>query len=131
MVKESREVEILVKGHSLADPDNGLDAMKQLVAKTQKLMDSSIKQVNQLDESRNLNSLGTRRSEHVKFPQFFGKQGEDFVTFKRKVEKAFSSNGIPTDDQVEKLRENLREGAILVVPEGTVDIEIAWERTGD
>ena len=42
------------------------------------------------------------------------------------MEKAFSSNGVPTDDQVEKLRENLRDGARLVVPEGTVDIERAW-----
>ena len=59
--------------------------MKQEVAKTQKLMDNTINQVKQLDESRNLNSLGTRRSESIKFPQFTGKQGEDFVTFKKEV----------------------------------------------
>ena len=80
-----------------------------------------------MDSSRNLNSLGTRKSELVKFPLFSGKSGEDFITFKRKVEKAFSSNRVPTDDQVEKLRENLKDGAKLVVPEDTVDIERAWE----
>ena len=68
IVKESREVEILVKGNSLADPDDNLGKMKQEVAKTQKLMDNTINQVKQLDESRNLNSLGTRRSENLKFP---------------------------------------------------------------
>ena len=127
LMKECREVEILVKGNSLEDSEENINAMKQLVTRTQKLMDSSIKQVKMLDESRNLNSLGTRRSEHVKFPQFSGKVGEDFVTFQRKVVKAFSSNGVPTDDQVEKLRENLRDGAKLVVPEGTTDIDRAWE----
>ena len=43
------------------------------------------------------------------------------------MEKAFISNCIPTDDQVDKLRENLRDGAKLVVPEGMDDIDIAWE----
>ena len=104
LVKESREVEILVKSNTLADPDNNVEGMKILVSNTQELMDKSIKQVKQLDESRNLNSLGARWSEQIKFPQFHGKDGDDFVTFKRKVEKAFSSNGVPTDDQVEKLR---------------------------
>ena len=127
IMKESRDVEILSMGNSLADPDDNIGAMKQKVTSAQKLMDNSIRIVKELDESRNLNSLGTRRSEHVKFPQFSGKVGEDFVTFKRKVEKAFNSNGVPTDDQVEKLRENLRDGAKLVVPEGTTNIERAWE----
>ena len=49
------------------------------------------------------------------------------MTFKRKTEKAFNSNRVPTDDQVEKLREYLRDGARLVVPEDTVDIERAWD----
>ena len=126
LVKQSREVEILVKGNTLADQDNNVERMKKLVSNTQELMDKSIKQVKQLEESKNLNSLETRRSEQIKFPRFHGKDGDDFVTFKRKVEKAFSSNGVPTDDQVEKLRENLRDGARLVVFEGTVDIERAW-----
>ena len=57
IVKESREVEILVKGNSLADPDDNLGKMKHEVAKTQKLMDNTINQVKQLDESRKQNYI--------------------------------------------------------------------------
>ena len=130
LIKESREVEILVRGNNLSDSDNNVENMKQLVTSTQKVMDNSIRQVQHLDKARNLNSLGTRKTEPVKFSQFSGRPGDDFVTFKRKVEKAFSSNRVPTDDQVEKLRENLRDGAKLVVPEDTENIERAWELLG-
>ena len=37
------------------------------------------------------------------------------------------SNNIPTDDQVEKLRENLLDAARIIVPENTESIERAWE----
>ena len=125
--KEAREVEIIVKGNSLADTQGMVQTMQVLMTKTEKCMDNSIKQVQYLDSSRNLNTLGTKRVELVKLPQFSGKSGEDFVTFKKKMEKAFSSNRIPTDDQVEKLCENLRDGAKLVVPDGTDDVERAWD----
>ena len=125
--KEAREVEIIVKGNSLADTQGMVQTMQALMTKTEKCMDNSIKQVQYLDSSRNLNTLGTKRVELVKLPQFSGKSGEDFVTFKKKMEKAFSSNRIPTDDQVEKLCENLRDGAKLVVPDGTDDVERAWD----
>ena len=88
-------------------------------------MDNSINQVQLLDTSRNLNSLGARKVELVELPQFSGKVGEDFVTFRRKMEKAFISNRIATDDQVQKLRENLFGGAKLIVPEGMDDIDSA------
>ena len=41
------------------------------------------------------------------------------------MEKAFISNRIATDDQVQKLRENLFGGAKLIVPEGMDDIDSA------
>ena len=125
--KEAREVEIIVKGNSLADTQGMVQTMQALMTMTEKCMDNSIRQVQYLDSSRNLNTLGTRRAELVKLPQFSGKSGEDFLTFKKKMEKAFSSNRIPTDDQVEKLCENLRDGAKLVVPDGTDDVERAWD----
>ena len=125
--KESREVEILFDGNKLSDPDGNLPKMLQAVANAEKLMDNSINQVKTLDTSRNLNSLGTRKVELVKLPQFSGKIGEDFVTFRKKMEKAFSSNRIATDDQVQKLRENLKDGAKLIVPEGMDDIDSAWD----
>ena len=125
--KESREVEILFLGNKLSDPESNLSKMLQTVTSAEKLMDNSINQVQLLDTSRNLNSLGTRKVELVKLPQFSGKVGEDFVTFRRKMEKAFISNRIATDDQVQKLRENLFGGAKLIVPEGMDDIDSAWE----
>ena len=125
--KESREIEIIYRGNKLTDDEDSVTTMSQLIARTEKLMDNSIKQVKFLDSSRNLNSLGTRKVDLVKLPQFAGKSGEDFVTFRKKMEKAFISNRISTDDQVEKLRENLRDGAKLVVPEGMDDIDTAWD----
>ena len=125
--KESRDVEILVKGNSLADPDNHMEQMLLKVSSTQELMDKTIKWVKELDKARNLNSLGGRKTDAVKLPQFSGRAEEDYVTFKKKMEKGFLTNRIPTDDQVEKLRENLREPAKLIVAEDTDSIETAWE----
>ena len=84
-------MEIIVRGNQLTDADSMVQSMLLLTTNTEKLMDNSIKQVQFLDSSRNLNSLGTRKVELVKLPQFSGKSGEDFVTFKKKMEKAFSS----------------------------------------
>ena len=100
LVKESREVEILVRGNNLADLEDNVSTMKQFVSNSRELMDNTIKHVQYLDTSRNLSSLGTRKSELIKFPEFSGKAGEDFVTFKRQTEKAFNSNRVPTDEQV-------------------------------
>ena len=125
--KEAREVEILVTGHSLADGDGDIAHMKTRVDDTEKLLDRTIKQIKELDSARNLNSLSAKKTDFVRLPKFNGKPDEDFVVFKKKMEKGFVSNNIPTDDQVEKLRENLLEAAKIIVPENTETIERAWD----
>ena len=124
--KECRKVEILAKGNSLVDSDNHIQQMMLKVNTTQELMDKTIKWVKELDKARNLQSLGADKIDTVKLPLFSGREYEDFVTFKKKMEKGFVSNRIPTDDQVEKLRECLNEAAKLMVPENTISIEEAW-----
>ena len=65
--KEARECEILILGNKLPE-SNSLAAMKTLVASTDKLVEGSIKQVRLLDTLRNLNTLGTRKTNVVKLP---------------------------------------------------------------
>ena len=125
--KECREVEIIVKGNSLADPNGEIQQMLLKMSKTKEKMEKSIKWVKELDIARNLNSLGSRKVDSVKLPQFSGRSEEDFITFRKKMEKGFVTNRIPTIDQVDKLRENLREPAKLLVPEDTKSIDTAWE----
>ena len=125
--KEAREVEILVTGHSLADTDGNIGHMKTRVDDTVKLLDRTIKQIKELDSVRNLNSLSAKKTDFVKLPKYGGKPDEDFIVFKKKMEKGFVSNNIPTDDQVEKLRENLLDAAKIIVPENTDTIERAWD----
>ena len=101
--------------------------MTDKVTFIQDTMDETIKWVKDLDKLRNLNTLGSKKVDIVKLPQFSGRAEEDFVFFKKKMEKGFLTNRIPTCDQVEKLRESLREPARLMVPEDTDTIEAAWE----
>ena len=75
------------------------------VNSAQEMMDKTIRWVKELDKSRNLNTLGAKKVEAVKLPQFSGRADEDLVNFKKRMEKGFVTNRIPTDDQVEKLRE--------------------------
>ena len=73
--------------------------MKKRLSDTDRLLEKTVKQIRSLDSARNLNSLATRKSDLVKLPKFQGKNDEDFIMFKKKMEKGFVSNNIPTDDQ--------------------------------
>ena len=125
--KEAREVEILVSGHNLVDTDGNIRYMKTRVSDTEKLLDKTIKRIKEIDSARNLKSLASRKADVVKLPKFYGKPEEDFVVFKKKMEKGFQSNNIPTDDQGEKLCENLFDSAQMIVPENAESIERAWD----
>ena len=63
----------------------------------------------------------------VKFPTFGGTEGEDYLDFKEKIEKAFVRSRITQADKLTKLRECLRGDALGLVPLSlTGSIEHAW-----
>ena len=78
------------------------------------------------DESRCLYSLCKAATASVKFPTFSGSAKEDFVKFKQEFEKCLKSNKVQKDDQIKKLRENLKDPAKGFIPEAMKDIEDAW-----
>ena len=86
-------------------------------------VDSNIRCLKKMDEVRNLFTLGARKIDKAKLPQFSGKPHEDFIVFKTKMEKGFVANRIPLHDQVEKLRENLKDAAKRYIPENIEDID--------
>ena len=69
------------------------------------------------DEKRNLQTLMPAKSDKVKYPQFSGDPGEDFVKFRDKLKECFRKNRVPASDQLDKLRENLTGQALKRVPE--------------
>ena len=79
------------------------------------------------DESRCLYSLCKSTTANVKLPTFSGKAEEDFFKFKKEFEKGLRSNKVKRDDQVKKLRENLKDRAKSFIPESMESIEDAWD----
>ena len=79
------------------------------------------------NEERCLYSLSKSNTSSVKLPVFSGGDEEDFIKFRREMEKGFRSNRVKKEDQVKKLRENLRGQPKSLVPEGMDNIDNAWE----
>ena len=79
------------------------------------------------DSERNLQSLLPIKSEKVKYPSFSGEVGEDLFKFKNKMIECFHKNRVPRSDMTDKLRENLKGGALKRVPETVKDIDVAWK----
>ena len=83
------------------------------------------------DEKRNLQTLLPAKSDKVKYPQFSGDPGEDFVKFKEKLNECFRKNRVPASDQLDKLRENLKGQALKRVPDTLKNLEKAWENLSE
>ena len=49
------------------------------------------------------------------------------MKFKEKMEYRFKRNHVAKQDQLEKLRENLKGKALRLIPETTEDIVAAWK----
>ena len=72
-----------------------------------------------------------RKSEKVKWPNFSGKPGESLFKFKEQFFKAARQNQTNRDDQFTKLRENLRDFPLTLVPESMNDVQKAFKRLSD
>ena len=125
-----REFERLVKIHG--EPENAVETgynldgikslLKDLKIDFKDAKDSVIKE----DKDRALFSLEQAKAETLKYPSFSGEPGQDLFNFKEKMEYRFKRNQVAKQDQIEKLRENLKGQALRLVPETTKDIDVAW-----
>ena len=93
-------MEIWLKGNCLDDLGDNYSAMKQGVSNSQNLMENTIRQVSSFFWGKRTMTLSLSRGRWIE---------------------------LSTDDQVEMMHENLRDGAKLVFPEKMIDIETAWE----
>ena len=125
-----REFERLVKIHG--EPDNAVDTGYDLAAIKGLLQDLRIDykdakdSVVKEDKERALFSLEQAKAETLKYPSFAGEAGQDLVKFIEKMMYRFKRNQVAKQDQLEKLRENLKGQALRLVPETTKDIDAAW-----
>ena len=79
------------------------------------------------DETRRIFTLSKSKSANLVLPTFSGKSEEDFSKFQREMLKGFKSNKVKREDQVKKLRENLKGHPLSLVPDTMESIDKAWE----
>ena len=79
-------------------------------------MDICVENIEFEDESRGLYSLSKGKPAEVKYPQYGGGKDEDFNQFEKDLRKAFKKNQVATEDQVAKLKENLKGTAKTLIP---------------
>ena len=78
------------------------------------------------DEARCLYSLNKSKTADVKLPLFGGEFGEDYRKFEKEIKKGFRINRIRKDDQVPKLRENLKGQPKNLIPSTLTNIDEAF-----
>ena len=107
-------------------------------AKLDQAVNDAIADINNLiadlevqDEERGLATMLPRKMEKIKWPKFCGKQGENFFKFKESFIKAAKQNMTTRADQISKLRENLSDFPLTLVPESMEDINDAFSRLAD
>ena len=101
-------------------------------------VEDAIKSINNLiisleheDDERELCTLVPKKSEKVKWPNFSGKPGESFFKFKEQFLKAARQNQTNKEDQFTKLRENLKDFPLTLIPENMNDVDKAFQRLND
>jgi len=67
----------------------------------------------------------------MKWPSFSGKPGENFFKFKEQFFKVAKQNMTSRSDQLTKLRENLKDFPLTLVPDTTESVEAAFSRLSD
>ena len=72
-----------------------------------------------------------RKTEKVKWPTFTGKPGESLFKSKDQFFQAARQNQTNREDQFTKLRENLKDFPLTLVPEHMNDVQEAFKRLGD
>ena len=79
------------------------------------------------DETRGIFTLSKSKSADLVLPTFSGKLEEDFSKFQREMLKGFKANKVKKEDQVKKLRENLKGHPLSLVPDTVDNVDRAWE----
>ena len=113
--------------HNTHDPSKLSSAVQDTVT----IIDTLIGELESQDEERNLATLLPRKMEKVKWPIFSGKPGESFFKFKEQFFKAAKQNMTTRADQLTKLRENLRDFPLTLVPESMESVQAAFSRLSD
>ena len=94
-------------------------------------IDNLIVDLEKQDEERGLATGLPRKMEKVKWPTFCGKPGESFFKFKEQFLKAAKQNMTSRADQFTKLRENLKDFPLTLVPETMNSVNDAFKRLSD
>ena len=127
LLKLNRELEDLRADYALTAEEVKSDS-EMVVNGLNDELKLTIDAVKEQDDLRALFTLDKSKSDPVKLPVFEGKESEDYVEFKDKVERAFIINRVCKADQLAKLRECLRCYPLKLVPESTITkIDDAWE----
>ena len=115
-------------------PDTILYATAKLstaVSDATTVIDTLIKELETEDEDRGLATTLHRKSEKMKWPTFSGKPGENFFKFKEQFNKIARQNMTSRTDQLTKLRENLKDFPLTLVPDTTESVDAAFTRLND
>ena len=78
------------------------------------------------DDSRCLYSINKSKTSTVRLPMFSGRDDEDYSLFEKEIKKVFVTNRIRRDDQVKKLRENLKGHPKRIIPKTLENIDEAF-----
>ena len=127
LLDHSRELKELMADHALTAEEIKIN-FESVVTYLNDDLKLTIDAVKEQDDIRALFTLDKSKSDPVKLPVFEGKDSEDYVEFKDKVERAFVINRVCKADQLAKLRACLRCYPLKLVPESTITkIDDAWE----
>ena len=106
--------------------DQPLRLSMALINNLESEMEMTIENLKFEDETRCLFSLSRNKTADVMLPIFTGDPEEDFTKFKKEMMKGLKTNRVKKDDQVKKLRENLRDQPRSIIPATLEDVDTAW-----
>ena len=117
--------------HKPASVSHDPKKLHSAVQKVISVADALISELENEDDERGLYTLLPRKTEKAKWPTFSGRPGESFFKFKEKFVKTARQNMTSKSDQFTKLRENLKDFPLTLVPESLDDISKAFDRLAD
>ena len=128
LVVAYREAQEIYNTHNLTENDVPFATAEV----NMQLLSEELKEVKEAivdeDNVRELYTLDAKKTDLVKLPVFSGKDGEDYLEFKEKMEKGLIHNRVTRADKLAKLREQLKGHALKLIPESlTGDIDQAWK----
>ena len=100
-----RSLDDIVASYDISEENIQYLGAGVLVDKVSSEVRETIDAIMKEDDSRELYTLDTAKTDPIKMPVFEGRDDKDFAKFKEKVIKAFAQNRIGKEDKVAKLRE--------------------------